>query len=273
MISSSSLVGVYVFADLHINSTLGLCAPQVSLDDGGTYQASKRQRVLYEYYLDALDIVRRAPGTKIGVFNGDIVEGDTKNRSYQVITRNPANILSIAIDLLEPLVSLFDRVYWVRGTAAHTGKSSTLEESLAADWDNTVPGDSCSSHYHLRRVISGVYFDICHHGKMSTQYRLKANWGNAKAADTPQDYANLGMRPPDILVRSHVHRYSSSGDNFRVRAVTTPCFQLATEFIYRIAGENSSPDIGFIYWTIKEAQTWEQTVVLYPDVQSTWEEM
>ncbi len=66
-----------VIADTHINSTVGLVRPQINLDDGGTYKASRAQRRLWDYWLEYWRSAPKADRV-IGIFVGDMVEGDVK---------------------------------------------------------------------------------------------------------------------------------------------------------------------------------------------------
>jgi hypothetical protein len=51
---------------------------------------------------------------------------------------------------------------------------------------------------------------------------------------------------PDIVVRSHNHRWADSWDNFETRAICMPCWQLSTEYIMRLGKYNGLADIGGI---------------------------
>src|SRR3972149_9686768 len=95
-----------VVSDTHINSTVGLSTPSVTLDDGGEYRASKGQRWLWHNWLDFWDtvteLVTRHDAKVWTVFNGDLVEGDGKNRSTQLITQNDTTVMSMALDAIRP---------------------------------------------------------------------------------------------------------------------------------------------------------------------------
>jgi len=119
-------VALIVTSDHHINSTVALCTPVINLDDGGTYHASRTQRELYNCWLDFWQQAKElTTGYKrVGVFNGDLGELDTKKRSIQLVTLNKATIQRMVIDTIEPALAILDSVFVMRGTAAHTGKSS-----------------------------------------------------------------------------------------------------------------------------------------------------
>jgi len=45
--------------DLHINSTVALCYPAVTLDDGGTYRASAPQRWIWRKWIEYWQEIKR----------------------------------------------------------------------------------------------------------------------------------------------------------------------------------------------------------------------
>jgi hypothetical protein len=234
-----------IVADTHINSTLGVCPPVINLDDGGTYISSKVQRELWRAWLDYWEQIDKLPGDKIAVFNGDLGELDTKRRSYQIITPNKATIQSIILDTLAPALDICRGAIFIRGTLAHTGKSSWLEEATAQDVDITIPANGTSSHYQYRGVVEGVPVDIAHHATAGRLPQTEKNAANKTAYIIMYRYmVEMKEKPPKFAYRSHNHRYSTSGDNFDVCAIHTMCFQAKTEFVHRIGQENSLPNIG-----------------------------
>lgn len=237
-------------ADTHINSTVSLCKPVVNLDDGGSYHASKGQLFLWRSWENTLEQTeKRKTGEVITILDGDAVEGDTKDRSKQMITRNSATIKTLAIDVLEPAVKLSAGIFVVRGTEAHTGKSGEMEESLALDLNaNRCPETNTASWYHLKIDVEGVKLDISHHprgnggGRPFNRYSMI----DALASDTVFTYSNdLRQEPPHLAIRAHIHAYKDSYDHFRTRAITLPCFTLATSFINRIA-PGAIADVGAV---------------------------
>ena len=127
---------VAVVSDLHSNSTIGLCPYSFNLDDGGTYKASKAQRWLWrnwqDYWKRIANLSQDTGLPVVAVVNGDITDGD-HHGSPQLITRNDADQLRLGIAVLEPVLNTARRVFVVRGTEAHVGKSASLEEMIAQD--------------------------------------------------------------------------------------------------------------------------------------------
>ena len=234
-----------VSSDQHTNSTLGLCPPVVQLDDGGTYKLSSPQRKLWREWLAFVD---RAQSLKdsldarlIVLFNGDVTDGDHHDTS-QIITRNRSTMIRIAANTLSPLVDLADDVIFVRGTTAHVGKSGDLEEEIAYDlggWEN----DGVRSHWSWYANVGGVVIDAAHHAGMGRLPWTAKNAANKVASTSLFSYAEQGARIPDLVFRSHNHRWADSYDNFPVRAICLPGWQLKTEYVHRI-DTSAIPNIG-----------------------------
>jgi len=236
---------ILVISDTHINSTVSLCKPSVNLDDGQEVKITNAQKWFWDNYLDLLEKVDSYK-PDILIVNGDAVEGDTKQRSYQLVTRNPACIIQIASETLEPLVSKIPAVYFIRGTGAHSGKSGYYEELLAKDFDNTVQINKAYSQWSLNLIADKVKISIAHHTSMSGIPWTKPNSANALAAKVQFQYSQDGDKPPDLVLRAHVHRWADSHDAFRTRAIVTPCWTLETEHTHRIAPD-SLPECGALF--------------------------
>ena len=123
--------------DTHIGSTVGLCPRRVELDDGGTYEASKSQRWLRECWEDYWQQVKARKRKKtrvVALLNGDLADRN-RHSKYQLVMINRAVIQRMMLDVLEPVLDIADAIIVVRGTEAHVGGSSEMEEWLAADID------------------------------------------------------------------------------------------------------------------------------------------
>jgi 3',5'-cyclic AMP phosphodiesterase CpdA len=257
---------IAVIGDPHSNSTVGLCKPSINLDDGGTYQISKGQRWLWGNWLDFLERVEQAKPDII-VFNGDTVEGDAKGRSYQVITRNKTNAISIAADTLDPLCQLAPIRYFIRGTAAHGGKSGNIEEDLAKDLGGVKVGASYS-HWELHLNIENVLVHIAHHTSMSGIPWRRKDAANILASRIVMEYALNKERPPDLAIRNHVHRFADSNSTYPTRAVILGAWQLATEFTHKISPDSLSEIGGGIFHF--SAGTFDYEKIEYKPKGRTW---
>ena len=238
---------VIVVSDLHINSTVALSPRTFNLDDGGTYRASRTQRWLGDCWKDfwTEKITQYSnKNDKILIINGDMGDTAEKHISYQLVTNNRADIQRLIYETIEPAIDWADRVYIIRGTAAHTGMSSWLEEAIAQDIDNVVPNGDVASWWHLRAVCDGVRFDIAHHTNMGRLPHTEKNAANKVAAIILYRYlVDMQQKAPNIAIRSHNHRYADSGNNYDTFVVCTGAWTTATEFVYRIGQENTLADI------------------------------
>lgn len=214
---------------------MALCKPSTELDDGGTYKASKGQRWLYGCWESLLETVeQKRQGNLYTILNGDIAEGDVKDRSLQLVTRNTATITRMASDLLEPLNRMSTALFSIRGTAAHGGKSGSFEEQIADDLEAVpCPDTGARSWWSMRWVSEKVRFDIAHKPKGGAGGRPYNRHGfiDRLAADAEFEYTERGEPLPHLVIRSHVHKYFDSENRFKVRAITTPAFTLSTEYI------------------------------------------
>lgn len=242
--------------DLHINSTVGLLPYSVNLDDGGTYRCSKGQRWLWRNWLDFWDSVkdtkeRTGKRTEVWtVLNGDLVDVNGKHKQTQTISLNEADVFNMTLDTIKPALDVSDRVFVVRGTAAHTGSSGYMEEKIAFD----IGAEKCGDNYSWWELLlecEGVLFDIRHHGPLGRLKWTTANALNKRAAEMALNYIN--KRCPDVAIQSHNHRYARSSDDLGIEVYALPAWQLATEFIKRIGGIFPA-DIGGMYFIIKDGE-------------------
>lgn len=249
-----------VNSDLHCNSTVALCPPVIELDDGGSYRASKVQLHLWRSWTDFWSRIAQMKkdlnADVWSVFNGDTADKDS-HRGTQVITRNEATINNITLCTLDPALAITDLLFFIRGTPAHTGKSSYIEESLAEDLD-AYPDDDTGNYswWELPLTVSGVTFHIAHHRRLTHLPWTHGGAANRLAAQLVYEYADDPTRP-DIAIRSHGHRIDESSLTHPIKVIFTPAWQLKTEFVYRIASESLSHIGGLVFTCNKGAYSWQ----------------
>lgn len=240
---------IAAIGDTHTNSKVGLCAPDVTLDDGDGIKLSRGQWWLWECWQDYCEAVDHEARTNTAdvttIINGDAVDGDTKGRSTQVFSRNEADIIRIASAAHAPLIALSKRTFVTRGTPAHSGKSGVLEELFAADVIGAVkdPSRDTFSWWELSAEIGGILIDAQHHGPLGRAPWTAGNPLSALATRLMLAYA--GRRLPDLALRSHNHRRADTFDNYPVRVIALSAWQLATEYVHRL-GLPEVADIGGI---------------------------
>lgn len=250
-----------VVGDLHVNSTVGLIPWSIDLDDGGTFRSSKGQRFLWRKWLSFWKEVKEAANGSMvwTVFNGDMVDVFVKYQTVQLISHNDADVMDMVIDTIRPALDVSDKVFVVRGTAAHGRQGAPIEEKIAEDIGAEMDGDK-HSWWHLDLSCENVLYDIEHHGKLGGMQWTKGNALNKLVGQLVIKYRN--RRIPDVALRSHMHQYGRSDDSLDMVAFALPAWQLFTEFAHRI-GAIEPADIGGMYF-INDKGRYTPVVKRYP---------
>lgn len=187
------------------------------------------------------------PGTtthRIVVLGGDNGDIDLKNRTSALVSRNPTDVSNIMTAAHAPLLRLADRVYVLRGTEAHVGLESAIEEMWARrigadplvlgdpikvqmmdgsiDWDN-------QKYARDDMVVTwgGVKLDMAHHMRGASRAWTAGSPAVTVAAETIIECVNAGEVVPHLVLRGHVHRNLDSGDwSPRCRVVSSLGWQI-----------------------------------------------
>ena len=264
-----------VLSDLHINSAYGLCPRSFQLDDGGTYYMNPTQSWLlskYEAMIEKIKKEKELSGSDLFVvFNGDLVEGRLNYGPAQNITQNSATELRMALDVIDPLVSISDKTFIIRGTEVHNGKSNSQEEVIAKDIDAESYNKDVASWWHLIADFRGFKFDITHHTTLGRRPWTTGNGAVRLAAETMYQYQARKERVPDFVIRSHVHQFSDSGFTYPVRAMTTGCWKYTDSYIHKIA-PGTVPQIGAIKFFISGGKCDVEAIKYMPKQRTVWKE-
>lgn len=266
-------------SDVHAGSTVALCPPVVRLDDGGEYKASKAQLWLWQCWLDywrTVDERRRALDAELYVgFNGDLVDGD-HHGTVQIITGNPNAQAAVWDATVRPVLDLKpDKMFFTRGTGAHVGKSASAEERIASGLrkdKRPVQGDPDSgtaSWWHFRADVQGVRIDATHHGRTGLREHTRGGAVVLYAHDILAAHVKDGDTHPHLCIRGHHHRFNDSHDACPVRVITLGAWQLATEYVKRVAAD-SMADIGGIIVTIHDGKYEVTKVDFTPSRGAVW---
>lgn len=233
------------------------------MDDGGFYGASKAQRWLWQCWGDFWQQVqaeRHALGADLyTVFGGDVTEGD-HHGSTQIASGNP-NAQAAAVNAAMRVVLDLkpDKMFFVRGTEAHVGKSGSHEERIADGLRRDGrpvqmdPDTGTSSWWHLRMEIQKVRLDIAHHGRTGQREHTRGSQAVLHAHDILLSHVKNNELPPHLCLRGHHHRFNDSNDACPVRVVTSGAWQLKTAYVHKIAAD-SMADIGGVIVTIQDGQ-------------------
>ncbi len=271
---------VGVFSDIHCGSTVGLMGEPVLLDDENYFHPSIVQKWLWQEWTNAWSKVKALiPGSASFslISLGDLSE-NIHHGTHQVISNQASVHSRVAAESLQVPLSLKpDTIHFIRGTSSHTGKGSSIEESIArhlASHGHPVvkdPDTNQFTSYRRRIMVGDVLLDCAHHGRAGQRSWTSKSYSTIYAKDiwvsqmvdcysamrrNPENVEDIfdRMRPPDLSLRGHHHRFVDSGpsDDFVTRLVRCGCYQMPTEFIHRIAAE-TLPSIGIVVLLIRGA--------------------
>ena len=246
--------------DLHCGSTVGLCPPEgLELDDGGLYEPNKSQHWLWNNWEEAWGVIkslkRKNKKAKLHlILNGDLIDGD-HHRTTQIASGLTGVHMQCAIESLRvPLALKPTSIHILRGTPSHVGRAGGVEEGIARalkgqGWKVIEDPDTGNSSSYARTIqIGGVRFDVKHHGRMGRRAHTKGPYMRWYAQDIFFNHLMDGDTPPDVAIRSHYHQFADSGHIHKVttRAVALPAWQLATEYVHRVA--ESLADIVLVWF-------------------------
>lgn len=246
-----SLNNLIIISDLHAGSQLGLCPQVARLDNGGTYHGNKLQAALFREWRNFWDewVPRTTHGEPFGVVvNGDACDGRHHNAT-DLVSSNLADQANIAHELLAPVVELCGgRFFLIRGTEAHTGPAAENEERLAIRLGAVKDTDGKAARDELWIEVGDGLVHLLHHIGTTSRQAYESTAVTAELADEYTEAGRNRRDPPDVIVRSHRHRYIEvrvpTAHGYGI-AMTTPGWQGKTSFSFRIAGARlSTPQIG-----------------------------
>lgn len=255
---SSSRTLVVVTGDWHVNDIVGLCPPVFKREKRASHRPGPAVRALWRAWRDFWTfIAEKKAETGAAVFaiaNGDL--GDiNKHDSTQLISMRKSDIVDAMIAIAQPMADVADKVFIVRGTAAHTGGCGELEELLARDITTAVHCDDegSASWWVLRAEWGGVRFDITHHPPTSSRRPWTRNAAVARAAAIVAGrYLKEGLarEMPRYAIFSHAH-YSAQGEEMGVRGRFVPPFKLVGAFGHRLGSGAHVERVGG-WWALCE---------------------
>lgn len=237
-----------IVSDLHCGCRLGLCPPRgVKLDDGGKYKPSKIQKKIWKHWDEFWNkwIPTATKGEEFGIIiNGDIVDGVHHGSTTQV-SQNIMDQATIAYEIMMPLVERAQgRLYMIRGTEAHVGKSGVNEESIAQKLGAIANEEGQAARYELWKEVGSGLVHIMHHIGTTGSQAYEATAVHKELVEEFTEAGRWGERPPDIVIRSHRHRYIRTEIGSHIgncTAAVTPGWQAKTPFAWKIAGARLSP--------------------------------
>lgn len=242
---------VVVVADLHAGHRSGLTPPdwqwKNTRDTRGKFATV--QRTLWNFYAEALDALQPIHAL---IVNGDAIDGKgPKAGSSEHITVDRKEQADMAAECI--MQSKAHNVYMTYGTPYHTGAAEDWEDVVA----ERVHANTIKDHLQLE--VNGVLFDF-KHKVGGSQIPHGRHTSIARSALWEQLWADAENRKKaDVLVRSHVHYHTFSGDH-RSMALTTPALQAYSKYGTRQC--EGIIHMGLIWFDVGEGDyTWQSKIL------------
>lgn len=259
-----AITSIVVVSDTHCGCQLGLCPPTVALDHGGTYNASRLQRVVWSWWREFCDdfVPDATKGEPFAVVhNGDCLDGVHHGSTTQ-ITHNLADQRRIAVGVLRPLMQACGgRYYHIRGTEAHVGQSGEHEEAVARELGAIPDEEGNHARWEMRLRFGKHLLHFTHHIATTSSPYSETTALTREAVNMFVECGQSGDPMPSMIVRSHRHRYSAvrvpfpgKSERDDVHCVTTPAWQLKTPFVFKTGARNSQPQIGGLVIRLHEGE-------------------
>ncbi len=198
--------------DLHCGHKAGLCPPSWF---GGSKEDQARQIETWDLYQA---MAKRWKPINALLVNGDAIDGKgERSGGTELLTSDRAEQVQMARVCIDQWEA--PRIFMTHGTAYHTGKDEDWEAVLAQQLD----ADIRPRHWI---DVNGVTFDAKHkvgassipHGR-HTAIEKSRLWNALWAERKQQPKAK-------VVLRSHVHYFSFSGDAYHL-CVVLPALQCA----------------------------------------------
>ena len=245
------LNNLIVVSDEHGGCRLGLCPPEVQLDDAAIYRHTPTQAAVWkrweEFWGEWVPMVTRGEPFAV-VNNGDALDG-VHHRAVTQVSHNLTDQARIARKFLQPVVEACEgRYYHLRGTEAHSGPSGQEEERLAEELGAIPDSDGRYARWELWIEIGMGLVHVTHHIGTAGSLAYETTAVHKELEQSFVEAARWGDRHPDVIVRSHRHRNVETRiqtANGFATACTTAGWQAKTPFVYKITGGRQTlPQIG-----------------------------
>lgn len=243
-----------VVSDLHCGCRVGLCPPEpIELDDGGEYHASKFQQKVWAWWTEFWEewVPHITQGEPYDVvINGDTLEGE-HHGSHTYISANEEDQKKIARKIVQPIRDKAERLYMIRGTEAHDGKSGANAETLAREMGTVRDPESGQfARWELCKRVGGAIAHLTHHISVSSSPYTKTTALVREWVTITERRATRGVPIFDFIVRAHRHRYDAvpmRTPHAYGGAIGLPGWQGKTPFAFRtVMGRCEPPQFGGI---------------------------
>ena len=223
-----------VVSDLHTNSRTAVLNPKSKLEGNISVPYSPRQAKIYQKMNEGIDLLTKfavdsGVENRIVICNGDLTDGADHHNNTEFISKDEDDICTLAQDVLINFKRFSERFIFTKGTASHTGKNSEREKLIAKEFGSIKNNDGERIWEKVQFDLNGTFFDIAHHTRAGANKDTFYNPLIKNLNRVVED--NLGKKKY-VVIRSHIHIYSTLTLETNKTIITTPSLQGATNYIY-----------------------------------------
>lgn len=238
-----------VLSDLHAGGSTAIFPDHQMQLTVGNREPGYAQKIIRGQWLEVGENIRKRRQKRrlIIVMNGDMVDGD-HHGSVESFSTQQADQVAIANELIDEFLGMVqynpnkgDKLYFTKGTEAHSGHQSQAEEQIAENFD-AIPFIPATTdiparrlHYQVKLRINGVRFNIQHEGATignrpwtadnGLYYLLKSKWLSHMMGEHAL---------ADWYIYSHRHQYMQAtyepNPAIKINARITPSWQFRTSY-------------------------------------------
>lgn len=207
-----------VCSDLHSGHQVGLTHPDFDArpqsQDKVAWKLYQVRRKMYDFYHETIEGLKPID---VAIVNGDCIEGKgSKSGGTELIAADRNEQAGMAAAAIEDLHA--GQIYMTFGTPFHVGVDEDFEQQVA----DKVKAEKIGGHDWLN--VRGLVIDYRHFvGRSTVPYSRGTQLGKEMIWNLL--WAERGEYPrADVIVRSHIHQYSYTGDTTWL-GITTPALQ------------------------------------------------
>lgn len=225
--------------DLHFGSTAAPM-PEFTDADGVTHSPSRAQADLMAFWRQALaDAKAAAKGCRVFLhLGGDAIDGERHHNTPQTIGQR-ADQVDLAVFMLLPWVNMASGGAALLGTEAHVGGNGTDDRTVAKAL-------GLPARQRWRLDCAGKVLDWAHHAGLGRKEWTSETALVSLANNTLVRCLRRGERPPDLIVRHHVHAYVRTHAK-GTDVCTVPGWQAQTAYTRKL-DPGALLSVGVVLW-------------------------
>lgn len=232
--------------DPHAGSTYGVLPEGFITHEGNEVKRNALQRWMGDAWDDCMEFKKKVIGKDpfaLG-WNGDLIDGN-HHGTKEIWSVNEADHMMAAVEFMKPLSLEADSVYITEGTESHTKNAEhTIAKILQGDGVNVISPKGKGAWDSLALEIAGSLVEVDHHMPTAMRSYLEASALSIMLGDVRNQRARAGARCPDVIVRSHRHRFGLYEDGYGM-ALALPAWQALTRFGRKVV-PGAMPQVGIV---------------------------